>query len=1049
LSYCNLHAHSEFSLLDGVGTPKQRASVAKDLGQPWLNISDHGSLMGVPQHIEACNDIGIKPIVGVEAYFRENRLDQTPENKKAYHLLITAQNDEGWHNLIKLTSEAWQSGFYHKPCVDWELCKKYRSGLTFSSACISGFLPMTLQEGTDQQIVDCVEKHLDVFGENFFLEIMPHDLPAQKITNLKIAQLHYDWDIPIVATNDSHFPFKEWQDTQDVLLMIATGQTVKKREAKKEAGEEVYAMGDIETLHFMSEEEMYESFARYHPDLPKQIVDQGMYNSGKIAEEVEPFEISKEPKIPVFFPDKDKGEALLRKWCEEGLERIDKQDDEVYRERYEYELSILKDKDVIDYILIVGDMVRWAREQHIRISSGRGSAAGSLVSYLSRITTIDPIAHGLLFERFLNPDRKGLPDIDIDFDSTRRSEVKHYLGEKYGHDHVVDLLSLGTFGPKSAIKDVGRVLGIPYPAFEQAANQVPEAKDVGGAGNVPSLTELYESNEIIKKYAREHKEAWKHSLRLEGQSKQLSKHAGGVVITKDPLTDDLPIIKGKDVEGERNYVSAWTDKASAPVISDYGFLKIDVLGIDGLTRQGHTVRLIKQTEGYDVDLDELPVAKDPKAIDEEIMPIFQKGLTLGIWQFGSSGFTSFLKQIKPTEFNDIVAANALYRPGPLDGGDAYRYAKRKNGKEPIEYWHPAVEPFLAETYGILCYQEQMMEIVKALGNFTPGQADDMRKATSKLYRMGKEEARQFMAGYKEQWDKGCLEHDLDQETADYIWQRIVAFGGYSFNKSHAASYGLISVQDAWLKWHYTKCLYTSLMTGEEDRIAEIIREARQLDIYVETPDINRSHAEFTIDGKYLLYGLASVKYIGPEAVETIVTERNEGGPFSSVDSFRDRIPKRKVNKRGLQYLIDSGAFDEFGERADFDNNTLRELEEEALGVALSGTGEALQYADIIESRINTQDEFERASHGTGLTIGGEIASVKKIVTKRGQDMAFGSVVYKQDSWDITIFPKEFIKYEEQLKVGNSVMIRGRKDERGSVNLDVMVRLEELAEALEK
>ncbi len=1016
-----------------MGTPYKRAEVAKELKQDQLGISDHGNLIGAPIHIKACNQHGIKPVVGVEAYFKPDRHKKDNDNKKSWHLLLIAQNQQGWNNLIKITSESHTSGFYYKPCVDWELLRKYGEGIICSSACISGYLPWLIQQNESTKMHDCIEQHLDIFGDRYRLEIMPHDLPAQKLVNNQLAKLSLDYDIPLLATNDSHMPYKTWSDTQDVVLMIATGQSLSQRKAKKEAGEDVYQLTDVKTLHMMDEAEMAMSFSKYHPELTKNTVLDAIEESAKLSETIEPIEIDRSNKFPKPKKDVDSYQILLD-WCEEGMKRIGKVGDPVYEERLAHELKTFKDMEVVEYFILVGSLVRWAREEKIRVSSGRGSAAGSLVCYLIKITSIDPIGHNLLFERFMNPDRKGMPDIDIDFQDDRRDEVKKKAAEIYGEDRVADILALGTYGPKGALKDVSRVLDVSYVEINAVTKLIPDPP------NVPTLETLRRTNNAIGDFAKKYPEVWKHAIRIEGQSHQLSKHAAGVVICDKPITDYMPLIQGKS-----GIVTSWSDRADEPVISEFGFPKIDFLSIDGLTKQGNTINLIEEMTGEHIDLDELGVTKDPNDIDPEVFKLFRRGLTLGIWQFGGSrGIANFMRKLKPDRFQDLSAANALYRPGPLDGGDAFKYAERKRGEAPVEYWHPSVEPFLEETYGIMCYQEQLMEIVKALGNFTPGEADDMRKACSKLYRVSTAEAQNFMKQYADKWFEGTKEHGIDQPTAQHIWDLILAFGGYSFNKSHASSYSLLSYQDAWLKTYYTLPFYASLLSRGKQSTEEVVREAGMFGVEVMPPDINRSDAEFTIEDNQLLYGLLRVKFIGDLAMGEILKHR----PFKGPQDLYDKCDNHKITMRSVNYLVSAGAFDFMGIRDDVSVEEKREQEKEALGVSISGAGDSLQYSEIIEPRINSEDEFENMNHGDSITVGGEVISVNRITTKTGKPMAFATISYKENSWECTIFPEPFKKYDQLIGVGKSVMVRGTKDDRGSVTVQKIASVEELAKALE-
>lgn len=1040
MGFVNYHAHSEWSLLDGAGSVKQRAEQAAELGQKALGITDHGNICGAPHHIKACNEVGITPVVGMEAYFKPDRFKQDKENKKAWHLLLLAKNKEGFQNLIKLQSESHTTGFYNRPCIDWELLKKHNSGIICSSACISGYLPWLIQENDTRGVDECIQRHLDIFGDDYRLEIMPHDIPAQALVNLSVAELSLSHNIPVIATGDSHYPYESWRETQDVLLMIATGQSRKKREKQREAGEDVYEV-DV-PLHMFSESEMFELFARNHQSLTKQFVMESMEETVRLVERIEEFEPTKSSKIPNISKGIDP-EKILRDWCEEGLKEIGEENNPVYLDRLDHELKVLKDSEVIDYFVLVGKSVRWAREQGIRISSGRGSAAGSLVCYLTKITRLDPIAHDLLFERFLNPNRKGLPDIDLDFDPTRKGEVIEYIKKQVGEEHVASIGAFGTYHPKGAIKDVCRVLDVSFGIANKVTSYIPEAADVGGAGNVPPLSVLREQNDVIASFAKEYPEVWTHATRIEGSIKQLSKHAAGIIVTDKPVTEYIPLMKGKS-----DIVTGWTDAASDPVISELGLLKIDILSLDSLTKQGMTIKFIEENLGEKIDLDTLPIARDPDAADPKVLEVFQHGLTLGIFQFGGSrNIINFQKHVKPDRFEDLIAINALYRPGPLDGGDAFKYGDIKKGKIPEEYWHESVKPFLSKTYGVMAYQEQLQQIAEALGNFTPAEADDMRKATSKIYRMGDAAAKEFMSAYKGTWDQGCKDNGLTQEEADYVWERMVSFGAYSFNRSHSASYSFEAYKDAYLKTYYKEPFYASLLSIEEQKKAEtIVREARQFDLEILPPDINRSDIDFIVEDKAILYGLLKIKHVGEVTAKDILENR----PYSSYKDFCKKTTK--CNKTAKEFLHKAGAFDSFGLRDDFSIEEKRDAEIEALGVAISGIGSSNEYEELLDRRCNTEQEFADMLEGDAITIGGEVAHVKPHIIKngpnKGKPMGWVDVAHKMDSFTAVIFSKEWDKYKDIVREGEVILISGRKDDREQIIAKQIITAEKLKEALD-
>lgn len=1039
--FVNIHSHSDFSLLDGAGTADMRAKVAKELGQESLSLTDHGTLSGIPHHLRACKNEGIKPIVGIEAYFTPDSTKRGNEVRKSFHLILIAKNEVGFKNLIKLSTKAYSDGFYGKPRMDYKMLAEHSEGVMASSACISGYLPHMIQQNDHVMVAETIEKHLEIFGEsNYRLEIMPHDIPAQRLVNQSLASLSLDYNIPMIATIDSHIPYKEWIGTQDILLMIATHQTRAKRQAKKEAGEDVYGGDEIDTLYFMSESEATDYFYKYHPDLSKQLIGQAVEETYNWTKDIEEFDLDKSNKMPKMSRYKETSEQVVKSRCTKGLKRIGKQDDPVYLERLEFEIETMKKLDVFDYMLLVADIVAEARKKHIRISSGRGSAAGSLVSYLIGIITIDPIAHGLLFERFLNPDRKGLPDIDLDFQDDRRDEVKQIAIDIYGEENVGNIGAFGTYQSRGSIKDVSKVLDVPFQKVNELTKTLPEPPNTPDIAHVSKLPEF-------KEFFKENPEVLEHCERIEGQIKNLSQHAAGVIICNDPITDYMPMVRAKE---EKDLVSGWSDSADYPIISDMKFLKIDILSIAGLTKQGKTIDSIENATGEKIDLDKLPVAIDPSAVEKEVMEIFQKGLTVGIWQFSSSGITQFMKRVKPDRFEDLVAVNALYRPGPLEGGDAERYAKRKNGKEPVEYWHPSVEPYLKETYGIMCYQEQMMSIVQDLGGFSAGEADFFRKACSKLYRVSKAAARKAMSDYKPKWDAGTKEHGLSKKDSDDIWDRILAFGSYSFNKSHSASYALLAYQDAWLKYHYTKHFYTALLTNKADKSADIeliVREARQLGLDVKPPDINRSENGFTITDDAILYGLDAIKYVGEKAVLEIKKLR----PFKDMADLEHRTETSKVNSRVKENLVKSGALDFAGLRDHYSKEQKRKAERDSLGFSLTGTGEASNYATILDERITSSVDFEDVEVGSLVVVGGEISSVKEIKTKRGDPMVFMDIVYNENVWNLTVFSDKYWDYKNLLRENELVIVRGKKDDYNEQNiiLQELASLPALKERIER
>jgi DNA polymerase-3 subunit alpha len=1064
LTYINLHGHSAYSFLDGLGTPEQRAQRAVEINQPALAISDHGVLAGIPDHIRACQKYNLKPIVGIETYFKEDRSLKDKEHGDTFHLLLIAQNEEGWRNLLKLSSEAHISGFYKKPCVDWELLEKYNKSVICSSACVGGYLPQLILKRESHKVADCIEKHLEIFGDRYYFELMPHDSYEQREVNIALVNLSRKYgDVPLLATNDSHYTIPEWSKTQRVATMMSVKTSFKKREeerekrlkAGKDENEYLYLEGD--TFHMMNGGNLLEAFEKYHSDLPRPIVDTAIYNSYKIAQQrTEAFDLDSSDKLPKLYPGKTEwhdGEVSLsesfnrlQQMCDYRLQKLEKAHDTEYIDRLRYELKVINTQGVSDYILLVAEMVQAAKEKGIRVSSGRGSAAGSLVCYTAGITAIDPIAHDLLFERFMNPDRKGMPDIDIDFQSDRRHEVKEWLADRIGHDKVADIAAISTFKSRSSIKEVCRVFDVPFVESNNFTKTVDDKVSLTDQEDAPEI------QQFIKKYP----EIWHHAKIVENSPRLVSTHAAGVVVSDRPITDYMPLMKGKE-----GLVTSWTDRADYQVITDIlKCLKIDVLSTDGLTKQHRAIELIKERQGIDIDLDALSVATNPDDADDRILSLYRRGLTLGLWQFSPRGITNFLKRIKSDRFQDLVAANALYRPGPLEGGDAFEYADRKRGKR-FGYWHPSVEPYLEDTYGILAYQEQMMKIVSGLGNFTSGEADDMRKATSKLYRMGTEKAKEYMRDYENKFLDGCTEKGISMDMAQNIWNKILAFGGYSFNRAHSTSYSYQSYQDGYLKVNYPLEFYAALLSIEDERFGDIIREAKEVGIDVLPPDVNESDTEFTITDQLLRYGLVTINHVGRQVCTEIIKHR----PYANIHEFHDKTSSSIINIRVYEYLWKGGAFDSiatqgdllevfpteldrFPERESTENK--RKYESEALGIALSGLGDSSSYKHLIEDRVNTTEEFDRMPNKHDIMIGGEITDVNVITTKKGAKMAFSEVIFGSDSWELTVFPQQFAKYEDIIKPGNVILAKGKKsvyNEQSSVALEFMVTADELEDKI--
>jgi DNA polymerase-3 subunit alpha len=1030
-------------LLDGTGTAEQYVQQAVAHGQGSLAITDHGTLAGVLHHITACEAAGIKPICGVEAYFRPDRFDrQSSIGGKALHLVLLAQNQEGWRNLLRLTTEAHASNqSADKPCVDWKLLEQYREGIICGTACLSSPIGKAVQEGIDPR--PSLQRLRTIFGSRLFLEIMPNAVPAQKLLNAEILTLSQEFSLPVCATVDAHFPYAEWVQTQDVLLMISTGQSNALRKKKRDRGEDVYEIGEP-SLYLMDEADLLKTFHTNHPELDENEVQQAIKNTELVASTVQAITIDKRSKLPKVSNGSktpQDPEVTIRSWCQEGLRKKGKTEDQDYKDRIEYELGIIANADAMDYMVMIGDMVRWARAKGIRVGPGRGSAAGSLVSYLIGITNLDPIAHDLLFERFLNPNRKEMPDIDIDFQEDRRQEVIDYLAQRWGRDHVVPVSSYQTFGVRSALKETARVFDVPLSEADAITKMLDD--DVGDL----KLNDLRDVNDDLDRFANDYPEVWEHATRLEGQVRSLSRHPAGVIVTDKPVRDYMPLVKGKDGK----MATAWSEAKDFRVITNYGFPKVDVLGLTSLAATQLAVDLIKKHEGIELDLDNLGPEADPNAFDPQVVAEFANKLTLGIFQFSSSGLTGLLGRMKPDRFDDLTAANALYRPGPLGSGATDQYVRRKRGEEPVTFWHDSLKPILGGTLGIMAYQEQVMRMAVAVGGFSPKDADDVRKAITKetSAKRTTNQGMRRLEKLKQQFVTGAKQNGVAQGTAEEIWKGVLDFARYSFNKSHSAAYSMMAYQEMYLKHYYPAYFYAAWTTHRPSLAAKFVREAQLRGYSVEPPHINESDVSFTVvDPHTLRFGLGAVKFIGDTGLKEIVAEREKGGPFADVDDFRARIRPKVVNRRGLEALVNCGAFDWAGERQGATDRERIDHERELLGFSLSAMSKSVQYQDVLIGYTHSQEHVDDAQDREYVTIGGEVTGVRETTTRKGEGMAFVDVAHELETYSVVCFPRLWDTYASILAEGETILVSGTKDaERGSILLKHAVEVEEFAKAL--
>lgn len=1104
----HLHRHSEHSLLDGTGTAEQYAQVAHDLGQPALALTDHATMSGALHHIVACEKQGIMPIVGVEAYFREDRniREDKVVLKEYYHMTLLAKNLEGWHNLLRITSDAWSKGFYGKPCCDYDTLDRYGDGLIVMTACVSGFLPYNIiRGGEDKKLKSWLTKMRKRFGDDLHVEIMPHDFDDQRQSNLEVVSFAAREGLDVVATVDAHYPTQDWHDTHEVVWLISTASSFKQKAEEKAKkiellkaegkGEDVYddfGAGKLGTLYLMSEDELKQTFADNHPQLPAEVVTDAIAGTERVAAKIEPFLVDKSPKMPRVTEAKAReiepgameeelpvdvkwandaerfAEKILRGWLREGFARNTRIRAshgyefplEVHQKQCEYELDIFRSKGVLSYFVVIGEVVRWAKANGIRVGPGRGSAAGSDVLYNIDVTGLDPIGHRLKFERFMNPARSDMPDVDLDFQHDKRKFAKAHAGDVWGTDHVADIISHGTFAPRAVLGAVSRAFDVPYEEYTEVTKNLDD-----GSGDY-DLQDIHDLGGVLENFAAKYPEVWKHALRLEGQVARLSKHAAGVVITDQPVTDYMPTQRGND----GSIVTAWSEQADFPIISKYGFLKIDFLGIDGLTLQAHALDSIEKETGERPAIDDLPFTWDPMAVEQEVMEPFGRGGNFGVFQFAGSGISGLLKQIKPTNFNDLVAANALYRPGPLESGTAFQYGDRKNGRAPEEYWADAVRPALEETYGIMVYQEQAIEVAQLLAGYSPSEADLIRRTLTKLSsaKVSDNAGRNALEAMREEWVKRVVAEGHSKEVAEEVLTQYMFFTRYSFNKAHAGGYGAEAYQDMWLKVHFPKHFYAACMTIETDEVARAVREAQARDVVVLPPDINTSERAFAIDGEAIRFGLEAVKFVSDSSISVIAKLREDGEPFESYAEFEKRVTDAglaaKCNSRVRQALLKCGAFDELGERKDgvefehtftkeegpvtltWSDKTRARMEREFIGFALSANASD-EHKELIARRAFTPDELERVEPGSTVTIGGELTRVKDHKTKRGQPMAFVDISFGTDTHSCVCFTETYLTHRSVLWEGNAVLARATIEADGSLILQRLTSVDVLAEYL--
>ena len=1056
MSFVHLHVHTEYSLLDGSNKIKEYVARVKELGMNSAAITDHGVMYGVIDFYREARNAGIKPILGCEVYVAPgSRFDKTPGNnneERYFHLVLLAENQQGYQNLMKIVSKGFVDGYYYKPRVDMEILEQYHEGIIALSACLAGEVQKNLLRGMYAEAKETAIRYQNIFGKNnFFLELQDHGMQEQQMVNPQLVRLSQETGIELVATNDVHYTYANDEKPHDILLCIQTGKKLADEDRMRYEGGQYYVK---------SEEEMRSLFT-----YALEAVD----NTQKIADrcnvEIE-FGVTKLPKYDV--PGGYTAWEYLNKLCYDGLYKKYTNPTGELEERLDFELNTIKNMGYVDYFLIVWDFINYARTNGIMVGPGRGSAAGSIVSYCLGITNIDPIRYQLLFERFLNPERVSMPDIDIDFCVERRQEVIDYVVRKYGAENVAQIVTFGTLKAKAVIRDVGRVMDLPYAMCDSISKMVPKELDItldGALEKNPELRELYEKDEQVR-------ELIDVSKRLEGLPRHSSMHAAGVVICENPVDEYVPLSLGSDGSVTTQFIMT--------TLEQLGLLKMDFLGLRNLTVIRDALQLIEENTGKKIDMDHIDYN------DKKVLDYIGTGKTEGIFQLESGGMKGFMKELKPQSLEDIIAGIALYRPGPMDF--IPQYIKGKNDQSAITYECPQLEPILSATYGCIVYQEQVMQIVRDLAGYTLGQSDVLRRAMSKKKLKDMEEGRQkFVYGSVEEKIPGCIQKGISEEAAHKIYDEMIDFAKYAFNKSHAAAYAIISYQTAYLKYYYPVELMAALMTSvidKADKVSEYIYCCRQMGIHILPPDINSGEGKFSVDGPNIRYGLAAIKSVGLPVIDAIVAERKANGPFKHLKDFIERLSGKEVNKRTIESFIKAGALDSLGgtrkqfmmiyvkileqvgqerkysmtgqmslfdmvseeQKSEFDiplpnvgeyeKETMLAFEKEVLGIYVSGHPMQEYEAKWKKSITNTTLDFQideeightKVHDGERAIIGGMIIGKTIKHTKTNKTMAFLTIEDLMGTVEVVVFPRDYEKNRAYLEEDSKVFVKGRVSE---------------------
>ena len=1073
MAFAHLHLHTEYSLLDGANRIGPLVSRLKELGFTHAAITDHGVMYGAVDFYNACRDAGITPVIGCEVYICRNRFEKSGAAREYSHMILLCETNTGYQNLIKLVSAGFTEGFYYKPRIDYELLKQHTEGLICLSACLSGDLPKMLLEGRYDDAKTYALQMQELFGrDHYYIELMDHGIPEEKTVLPRLVRVAQETGIPMVVTNDCHYLNREDSKAQEVLLCIQTGKTLQDESRMRMNTEELYVK---------SEAEMRAVF----PNFPEAIE-----NSQKIAQRCQvtfDFGHLHLPRYPI--DDGETAEEMLRRLCGEGLKALypDEWDDPASEpcQRLEYELSVISHMGYVDYFLIVWDFINYAKSHGIMVGPGRGSGAGSIVAYTLRITMLDPLKYSLLFERFLNPERVSMPDLDIDFDYERRPEVIEYVSRKYGHDHVSQIITFGTMAARQALRDVGRVMGLSYAQTDAVSKMVPAELNMtlDKALKVsPELKAAYDADEQVRALIDT-------ARKLEGMPRHASTHAAGVLITAKPVNEYVPLQTNDDVV---------TTQFPMTTLESLGLLKMDFLGLRTLNVVGDSLALIRAGGGPDMQSADIPMD------DESVYQMISAGDTVGVFQLESGGMTSFLMNMKPQNFEDIVAAISLYRPGPMES--IPRFIQGKQNPASVKYLTPKLEPILNVTYGCMVYQEQVMQIVRDLAGYSMGRSDLVRRAMAK-------KKHDVMAKEKEYFIHGKLNDDgtidvpgavrlgVSEEAAEKLFDEMTAFASYAFNKSHAAAYGVVAVQTAWLKRHYPTEFMAALINsvaGDSEKVAFYIEYCRRRGIRVLPPDVNRSEEKFSVDfsgaEKAIRFGLNAVKNVGHNAVAALIAEREKNGPYRELSGFITRSASAQINKKAVESLIKAGAFDSLsGNRAqklcvyeklmdgaqkkahsildgqlslfgddepaapaeyplmeEYPTRVRLNMEKEMTGIYLTGHPledykQQLAALDInaqyLASYAEEHQEGDMAIDQMRVKMGGIITEKRAKATKAGGMMGILTLEDLYGSTEALVFPKVYERLSNQLEVGTVAILSGRlsarEDERPKLILDTV------------